>query len=277
MYLNKSFPFIEHFSHQLITSFIFSLFIYLFLLIFQPFGISNISISIPIFIIGFAVITFVVMILVWFVVIHFFDYENWNIKLNYIYIFIIIFFVTILNWQYENYFISYNKYSLVNFIGITISVGTIPTVLFVYFIEKYLFDMNNTIAEDINTSIEDSIHLNNNNYITIPSKNLNENLKIEIDLFICAKSEGNYVNVFYIDDGITKTKLLRNSISNIETYQNKNIELIRCHRSFIVNFRNIDRVSGNARNFNLHCKHLQFSIPVSRSFSKDRLKELSRS
>ncbi len=56
-YLNKPFPFIDKKKHRIVASFLFSAFIYLFLIVFQPFGIADIQFYKPLFILGFSVIT----------------------------------------------------------------------------------------------------------------------------------------------------------------------------------------------------------------------------
>ena len=68
--------------------------------------------------------------------------------------------------------------------------------------------------------------------------------------------------------------LIRNSIKSIEEQLIIFKNIIRCHRSYIVNLDMVSKMSGNARNFNLHIEKLGFKIPVSRSFPKEIFKKL---
>ena len=278
-YLNKPFPFIEKKSHRLLASVLFSGFIYIFLLIFQPFGISNIQYYKPIYVAGFFGITLVVMIVSFIVapaiMTNLFDFDKWTIKKNLIFITIQFLIISILNWIY-NSTIGYGivkQYGLLSFIFITVTVGIIPTLFLIYFIERNLARKNNFIATNFNESIKHRVDKNENPEIKLLSQNNDETIIIELKQLICIKAEGNYLKVFFSPDNEIKSKLIRNSIKNIEEDLTVFENIIRCHRSYIVNLDRVNRMSGNARNFSLHIENLGFTIPVSRSFPKSIFKK----
>jgi DNA-binding LytR/AlgR family response regulator len=108
------------------------------------------------------------------------------------------------------------------------------------------------------------------------SENVRDFIELELNQFICVQSEGNYVLVYYYNNQVVKKQFIRNSLTAVED-QVTGFEVIkRCHRSYIVNFQNVIRISGNARNYSLHIAKLDFSIPVSRSFPKMTLGNLTR-
>ena len=278
-YLNKPFPFIEKKSHRLLASVLFSGFIYIFLLIFQPFGISNIQYYKPIYVAGFFGITLVVMMVSFIVapaiMTNLFDFDKWTIKKNLIFITIQFLIISILNWIY-NSTIGYGivkQYGLLSFIFITVTVGIIPTLFLIYFIERNLARKNNFIATNFNESIKHRVDKNENPEIKLLSQNNDETIIIELKQLICIKAEGNYLKVFFSSDNEIKSKLIRNSIKNIEEDLTVFENIIRCHRSYIVNLDRVNRMSGNARNFSLHIENLGFTIPVSRSFPKSIFKK----
>jgi len=278
-YLNKPFPFIENKNHRLLASILFSGFIYVFLLVFQPFGISNIQYYKPIYVAGFFGITFVVLlfslVVAPIILKNLFDFDKWTIKKNAIFIVIQFLIVTILNWIY-NSTVGYGiteQYSLAFFVFITVSVGIIPTLFLIYFIEKNLSRKNEHIATNFNKSIEHKTSKSENSKIKLLSQNNDETIIIELKQLICIRSEGNYLKVFFSTENELKSKLIRNSIKNIEEHLIIFENIIRCHRSYIVNLDAVKRMSGNARNFNLHIDNLGFTIPVSRSFPKSIFKK----
>ena len=273
-YLNRPFPFIEKENHRFFASFLFSVFIYVFLLVFQPFGISNIQYYKPIYVAGFFVITFIVLLFSFLVapifLKKFFDFDKWTIKKNTVFISIQFLIITILNWVY-NFTIGYGiveQYNLLIFVFITISVGILPTLFLIYFIEKNLSRKNKHIATNFNKNIQQRTKKSENQKIKLLSQNNDETIIIELKQLICIKAEGNYLKVFYKIGNEIKSKLIRNSIKNIEENLIVSENIIRCHRSYIVNLDKVKRMSGNARNFNLHIENLGFTIPVSRSFPK---------
>ncbi len=279
-YLNKPFPFIEKKNHRILASVLFSGFIYVFLLIFQPFGISNIQYYKPVFVAGFFGITLVVMLFSFLVVPNIFksqfDFDNWTIKKNAIFIIIQFLFITVFNWIYNS---TVGKgitaqHSLFYFIFITVSVGIIPTLFLIYFIERNLLRRNQHIATNFSKNIQERTKNTENSKIKLSSQNNKETITIELNQLMCIKAEGNYLKVFFRAENETKSKLIRNSIKNIEEQLAIFENIIRCHRSYIVNLDMVSKVSGNARNFSLHLEKLGPKIPVSRSFPKDIFQKL---
>ena len=276
-YLNKPFPFIENRKYQVVASFFFALFIYVFLLIFQPFGISEITFYKPLYISGFAFISFIVLILNFCIISKFCKPDRWTIKENMISISVQFLIISILNWLYHSTVGQEIEiqYSLPGWMLITISVGIIPTLFLLYFVEKYLAGKNQRYASNLTGNIGQEVYRKKDE-IRIRSKNKDEEIKIGLDQFVCAKSEGNYINVFYKENDKIASKLLRSSISSLEEQLIPFSGIKRCHRSYIVNFENIIKVTGNARNFSLHVSKLNFTIPVSRSFPKTAFDDFFR-
>ena len=104
------------------------------------------------------------------------------------------------------------------------------------------------------------------------SDNQNENFEIRSNQLLCIKAEGNYCNVFYVENEQVVNKLIRTSLKKFENKFQNLSEIKRCHKSFIVNMKNVRRVSGNARNYAFHIEHIPFSVPVSRSFPQQIIK-----
>lgn len=89
-------------------------------------------------------------------------------------------------------------------------------------------------------------------------------LKTENLLFI--QSADNYVEVNFLENGALSKSLLRNSIKKLETTF-MNTPIIRCHRSFIVNTRNIELAKKTSSGFNLKLNQVsELIIPVSKSY-----------
>ena len=62
--------------------------------------------------------------------------------------------------------------------------------------------------------------------------------------------------------------MIRSSLKRLEE-QLPYPEMYRCHRTYIVQLRNVENVSGNSQGYRLHLKHLPHSIPVSRNAGKE--------
>jgi hypothetical protein len=97
-----------------------------------------------------------------------------------------------------------------------------------------------------------------------------ENGKIKFSVLpkdlLLLESTDNYVSVFYIIENKVQRKLLRNTLKNMEEMLKEN-NIVRCHRSFMVNTANVEFMQKETKKFNIKIKHLDKSIPVSEKYS----------
>lgn len=94
------------------------------------------------------------------------------------------------------------------------------------------------------------------------------------DHVILLESTDNYVSVYYLADGKEQRTLIRNSLKNFESELEKR-GFIRCHRSFIVNSRNIEFVEKKGKKILIRMQHTDKVIPVSEKYSSRFLSFLS--
>ncbi len=272
-WLDRPFPFMESSKQKVFSALGFAGFIYAFLLIFQPFQISEVKLNIPIYLLGFFFITFFVALFSAFALPSifpaYFDVEKWKIRKSILFNSLIMIAIGILNWVYNHSLGSENAvdHSILSFIFITVAVGVFPSAFFILIAEKYLTQRNTTIAQSIEHSIKEPHPAANSALISITTDSEKDKLTIHPDDLVCIKSEGNYVKVFYYDSNHSlKNKLMRNTLTNLTSELSDNEFLKRCHRSYMANFNHVKKVSGNARNYSLHFDHLDFTVPLSRSF-----------
>jgi len=282
LHLDRPFPLIEEPKHKILASFFFGLFVFLFLLIFKPFGITNLEHDITLFVLGYGGITFGVLLFTFFVpplvFKTFFLPGQWTVKKMVIFTMLHLVTISVLNWYYSMQFDgnAQENISLPMFILITISIGIFPGFLMVYFVEKYLSKRNELVANSISDRIYELKPTYQSDLVNVlSSDNGKDSIPITIDQLICIKAEGNYVMVYYLKEDKVKNQLVRNSLGNLYK-QLESFEMVKhCHRSFVINFFHVDKVSGNARNYTLHSSLLDFTIPVSRSFSHDFVRSVS--
>lgn len=80
------------------------------------------------------------------------------------------------------------------------------------------------------------------------------------------ESADNYIEVYYLDENLVKSTLIRNTLKTIET-NFKNTSLKRCHRSFIVNIDKIKLAEKKSGKLVLHIINVKTVIPVSRNYT----------
>ena len=123
------------------------------------------------------------------------------------------------------------------------------------------------IYENVLEEKEDLKH--DESVIQLVSANKNQSIQTNAIQLLCIESEGNYLNIWCLEEGKVVKHVLRNTVRNILDQLSDASGLFCCHRAYIVNLRYIDRVEGNSQGYRLTLKYLQKEVPVSRSYTKD--------
>ena len=103
-----------------------------------------------------------------------------------------------------------------------------------------------------------------------------KNITFYIDNLAYVTSQGNYASFFLKNEGGFKEKIIRITLTKITTELKDYSNIIRCHKSYLVNINHVSDISGNARGYLLKLDFIPISIPVSRRFSKQSLQSLLR-
>ncbi len=287
-WLKKPFPFTESLRDKLLVSFIAGILVIGFLIIFQPFSIDTIRESIYLYLSGFGLITMVViavnLIFLPIIIPGYVNYDEWTIGKNIVLILWILMIISFLNYTYGQYLVSQvyidaleqsNRTGLLSWILMTFSVGIFPVFFIIYFAERQLLKRNLRIAGEINKGIHGLAPSNDNRTLILESGK-NKSFEINTSELICVRAEGgNYTTVYWQDGVNAQKELLRLTLLNFLDKMVSNENIVRCHKSFVVNLDRVETVSGNARSLMLELKGLDFEIPVSRSFPRERLKTIS--
>lgn len=76
---------------------------------------------------------------------------------------------------------------------------------------------------------------------------------------------GNYVKVYRVTDGLVHSDMLRATSKQMEETLRLYPMIVRCHRAFLVNLQQVEKITSRSGSMQLHMKHCNDSIPVSRS------------
>lgn len=98
-----------------------------------------------------------------------------------------------------------------------------------------------------------------------------ESLGLAPEAVLYMKSELNYVNVVYLADGREEKRMIRSTLKQAESSCSDYPFIRRCHRTYIVNVRQIERISGNSQGYRARLSCCREEIPVSRQYA-DSLK-----
>ena len=283
-WLKKPFPFTESLRDKLLVSFIAGILVAGFLIIFQPFSINNIQESTYLYLSGFGLITTAVIAFnLIFLPIIFPDYvdDKWTIGRNIVFILWVLIIISFFNYVYGQYLVSQvfidaleqsNRTGIFSWIFMTFSVGIFPVFFIIFFAERKLFKRNQRIAGELSESFRGLPPSNDKRTLKLKSGK-SHYLEIKPSELICIRAiGGNYSTVYWQDDSGLQKQLLRLTLQNFLHKADAELNIVRCHKSFVVNLERVETVHGNARSLMLDLKGLDFEVPVSRSFPRERLK-----
>ena len=93
----------------------------------------------------------------------------------------------------------------------------------------------------------------------------NESVTLQISHLLYIEAVGNYVKVCHLDNGQVRTDLLRATMKQMEETLKDYPMIVRCHRAFLVNLGQVERIVSHSGSTQLLIKYCHESLPVSRS------------
>ena len=305
-FLNQPYPFSFQPSRRIKQLVPIGLLVFIFLILFKPFGLEGdpgyIQTSVYLSLSGIT-IGFLTTVLIPYFFPGYFNESKWTLKRNFIwngYIFFI--FATLM-------FFSFNIYSIYHFnnnqnftfkiylwwlylqLIFGLPLGIIINLFNQYFLLKrhvkaaesinYSFKTSalqkfqrSTEGSNISTEHDEGIFSNELKSHYVPFKELEfeidkyKKVNIDIENIIFVEAFGNYINVVYIDNDIKKITV-RETIANIEQKVSEKKVIYRTHRSYLVNLKKIEKITGDSQGLKLHLKFIDKVIPVSRNKIKE--------
>lgn len=269
-YLRQRYPIVENQWKVILPV---SLFIGLFMVIFQPFGLLTYSGANKLLILaGYGLVTFIILLfdlfLIPWIFPEYFRVKNWKVWKELLHLLFILFTIGLGNLFYSSlvFTIPFSFNAIVTIQLFTLAIGIIPIATLTILKQNYLEKRNREGAEALSSGL--SSHPGTQDpgrIIRFSSDNEKEIMEIPVVNLIQIQSDGNYITVFYFKEGRVQSTLLRNTLKSVEHLIGPFPRLFKCHRSFIVNLDRITRIKGNSQGYQLVMEGCDEEVPVSRS------------
>lgn len=268
---NKSKP-VYNLKEQLKLFFSISLGMYLFILFFQPFGPVRPDIDEKLlYNAGLAGITYFMMwifhIMIPSTFPKFSDFEKWDISSKtMIYTFIwffnalaFVFYIRYVGPLRMSMYLIF-KIALVSLVPIVVLSAT-DTRQSLNQLLQALIEKNKKLTTLISDSEERVKAVE-----VISSENKSEIIKLQINDLVLIKSADNYIEILYKENEKIQQKLIRNTLKNIEAQLKEYSDIIRCHRTYIVNKKYVRDFTRGYTGYRLKLSDYNEEIPVSRQY-----------
>lgn len=193
--------------------------------------------------------------------------RNWTIYSQIIFYVILCFMIATFNGLYLNVLLNLN-FSWSNYLLIiiqTFAVGIIPITLYVLLSYAILYRKIVAQANLVDDKLA-KLKIPSSKVYTIQTDIKNETFNVEENTFLYASSSGNYIEVFIAHN---PSKIYRMSMAGLEQQLSQSSFMIRCHRSYFVNMKQVHKVTGNAQGLKLWLKGEEQPIPVSRKYLEE--------
>lgn len=92
----------------------------------------------------------------------------------------------------------------------------------------------------------------------------NTTITTHIDNLLYIEAVGNYVRVYYLKNGKVQSEMIRATSKQVEDFLSAYPMMVRCHRAFLVNLNQIEKVVSQQGVTSLIIRHSNEKIPVSR-------------
>jgi LytTr DNA-binding domain len=265
--------------HWLLTSAGTGLFVSLFLVFFQPFGSSQWhDPRKPLLLGGYGVVTFICVASISYFIPRWF--KNWYIETHWtvgreiVWNILMILLITFGNLLYSQCFLGmiFSLRSMLFWLGITASIGIIPATVITLLNYNRLLRKHSTgslLVKGAEASMKSTTEQQDE--IRLIAENGKDTLVLMSQDLLFIESADNYSEVVFWKDNKIQKVLIRSSLSRIEEQINQAF-IVRCHRSYIINLRQVTGISGNAQGYKLQFQNWESTLPVARRYT-DLVKE----
>jgi len=152
-----------------------------------------------------------------------------------------------------------------------LTIATLPIFFIVLILERIMLNKNIKTAKTLSNKIKKYKVQPDKTIVNFQFENDSNTLSIAIKDLICIEANDNYAAFYYYHNDKVCNTLYRATLKSIEAQLKEHKDVIRCHKSYLVNITYIKHISGNAKGYKLHIDEIDFDIPVSRNFPKEIL------
>ena len=263
------------------NSFIGGFWVFAFLIVFKPVGFANAPVdNLYLFASYYGMITTATVLLSVGVTALFpkaFREEKWTVGKNILLYTVIVVVIGAFNYLFTIWYFAqtFSASGFWNFQFFTFAVTVFVVsgmTMTKYFLSLKFYTRH---AIEMDEEIKEIVHESKDELLKFTSENNKEVLEIKLNDLLYIESADNYSKFYFRRNGQVGSSILRTSLSRVEKMYS-HTELFRCHRTYIVQLRNVERISGNSQGYRFHFAGVEEPVPVSRRMNEVVQERLAR-
>jgi hypothetical protein len=198
--------------------------------------------------------------------------ENWTLGKEFLHLVVILFLIGLASFLIRDFiYTNPDNWSfryLWEEIRNTFLVGSLLlTIILPLNLERLIYK-HSTVLKKLPIQQKSTKEVNTIAQIQTPI--IDEKFELDLQTFLFAKVDGNYIEIFYTTSNGFEKHLKRLTLKEFDDQLSSFPFIFQVHRSYIVNLRAIESISGNAQGYVLSIKdYSQGTVPVSRSKIQD--------
>lgn len=195
-------------------------------------------------------------------------------------ILILLFFITFIVFVSGVYTYNYNVQNYFRIFDDVLTYSVLPIFVLIILAERILLNKYIKKANELTAQIKTLNIPDTSKKIDLKFSGKEVAISIGLSELICFEANDNYTAIYFLKNNVVKKELRRITLKKIEDQLADIPEVIRCHKSYIINILNVSYVSGNAQGYKFHLEKMEFAIPVSRNFPQamiDKIKSTEKS
>ena len=276
-WLLTPYPYQVNIKHNFLTSLAIGAFVFLFLLVFEPFGndIENCNVSNTFAYAGHGTIAAICAALVFTVAPAVFkEYHNeekWFLWKEIVSTLCLLLLISLGNLIFANEIAtdkSIAPYSFERFmisVKYTFTIAIFPVTIFTLVNYNYHLKQNLMRASRYADANRDSeLWKINNERVQLNSETVNESVAFELADLLFVSASGNYCEFHLRTDAGYEKQMLRLTLQKAEESLSQYPHVFRTHRAHLVNLHAVSRYDGNAQGIRLYFDDINEVVPVSR-------------
>ncbi len=267
-FLRKSYPFNDDLKQNTKLIFLISVVMLLLLFLFQPFDITALSKKEKYFLIGgLIVVTFLALsinlLLIPSIMSQRGIFKKWNVLKEILWNIWIMFTIAT---GYFIYFGLTGYFAFGFFILVKVLIiSAIPVSILIP------YNRNRLLRSHLHSALELNKHLEKRanplpEIVHLKSNYEKDSLSVDVNNLLYVRSAGNYVEVYWEENGKVRFQMVRCTLKNAEEAFREYRFVFKCHRTYIVNLNKIRQVEGSSQGYTLYVGPENHKVFVSRNY-----------